>query len=155
MGYRSKRKFIWLVWAALFLTVIGLSAETQIAERLEAAQRAERAQDYAAASREYEEILKVQPNLPLIRQSLAITYHLQNRFPEAIAEFQRALRLDATLWGTYLFLGMDYYKTNQFALAIPAARKEYLAECQNDGARSPILVGHHIRRLEPVRRRRP
>jgi tetratricopeptide (TPR) repeat protein len=94
-----------------------------MAQRLEAAQRAERAQDYAAASREYEEILKLQPNLPLIRQSLAITYHLQNRYPEAISEFQRALRLDSTLWGACLFLGMDYYKINQFALAIQPLEK--------------------------------
>ena len=102
---------------------MALGAEAPIAQRLDAAQRAERAQDYASASREYQEILKLQPNLPLIRQSLAVTYHLQNRYPEAISEFQRALRLDATLWGACLFLGMDYYKSNQFALAIQPLEK--------------------------------
>jgi tetratricopeptide (TPR) repeat protein len=105
------------------MTSIGLGAEAQIAQRLEAAQRAERAQDYPSASREYEEILKLEPNLALIRQSLAITYHLQNRYPEAISEFQRALRLDSKLWGACLFLGMDYYKSNQFALAIQPLEK--------------------------------
>jgi tetratricopeptide (TPR) repeat protein len=92
--------------------------EGQVAGYLAAAQRAEQAQDYAVASRQYEAILKLQPKLPLIRQSLAITYHLQTRYLEAISEFQRALRLDSALWGADLFLGMDYYKTNQFALAI-------------------------------------
>lgn len=115
--------FAWLLWAALFTTSIGVAAETQIAERLEAAQRAERANDYASASREYEAILKVQPNVPLVRQSLAVTYHLQNRYPEAISEFHRALHLDPALWGADLFLGMDYYKTNQFALAIQPLEK--------------------------------
>ena len=115
---RGSRNFGPVFAAALWMIPIGLCAETQMAQRLEAAQRAERAHDYASASREYEEVLKLQPNLALIRQSLAITYHLQNRFPEAISEFNRALKIDATLWGAFLFLGMDYYKTNQFALAI-------------------------------------
>lgn len=97
--------------------------EAQISQHLAAAQKAEHTQDYAAASRQYEEILKLQPKLALIRQSLAITYHLQNRFPEAIAEFQRALRLDATLWGSDLFLGMDFYKTNEFLAAIAPLEK--------------------------------
>src|SRR5580700_365064 len=123
MERRSRRNFVSVLWAALLMTPIGLGAEDQIAHRLEAAQRAERAQDYASASREYEEILKRQPNLPLIRQSLALTYHLQNRYPEAISEFHRALRLDSTLWGASLFLGMDFYKVNEFALAIQPLEK--------------------------------
>src|SRR5579863_3919009 len=105
------------------MTIVGLGADGQISERIEAAQRAERAQDYASASHEYQEILKLQPGLALIRQSLAITYHLQNRYPEAIAEFQRALRLDSTMWGSDLFLGMDFYKTNQFPEAIAPLEK--------------------------------
>ena len=120
---RSFRSFARVLSVALWMASVGLGADAQIAQRLEAAQRAERAQDYASASRQYEEILKLQPNLALIRQSLAITYHLQNRYPEAISEFQRALRLDSTLWGACLFLGMDYYKSNQFPLAIQPLEK--------------------------------
>ena len=112
-------KFFLLTTLAI-LRVSGQDApvDMPMSQRLDAAQRAEQAHDYLAASRQYEEILKTQPKLPLVRQSLAITYHLQNRYPEAIAEFQRALRLDSTLWGSDLFLGMDYYKTNQFAQAV-------------------------------------
>ena len=99
------------------------TSEEQIARHLAAAQQAERVKDYPSASQEYEEILKQQPKLALIRQSLAVTYHLQNRYPEAISEFQRALRLDSTMWGSCLFLGMDYYKTNQFRLAIAPLEK--------------------------------
>lgn len=94
------------------------AVEMEVSRHLAAAQKAEQERDYAAASRQYEEILKLQPELAIIRQSLAITYHLQNRYPEAIAEFRRALRIDSALWGCDLFLGMDYYKTNQFALAL-------------------------------------
>ena len=122
----------------------GPSLNAQLSQRLSAAQQAERAQDYAAASRQYEEILKLEPKMALIRQSLAITYHLQNRYPEAIAEFQRALRLDSALWGSDLFMGMDYYKTNQFALAIaPLERSISLdAKMAEPEARFWLAVTH-------------
>jgi len=116
------------VWRlTVFMLVVGLASleaaqqnsavEMEVSQHLAAAQKAEQARDYPAASRQYQEILKLQPKLAIIRQNLAITYHLQNRYPEAIAEFQRALRIDSSLWGSDLFLGMDYYKT-QFALAL-------------------------------------
>ena len=49
-----------------------------------------------------------------------MVYHLQSRFPEAIASLEKALKLDPSLWGSQLFLGMGYYRTNQFLKAIPA-----------------------------------
>lgn len=97
--------------------------DEQSARHLAAAQAAEKNRDYPAASVEYAEILKLQPKLAIIRQSLAVTYHLENRYLEAIPEFERALRLDPTMWGSCLFLGMDYYKTNQFRLAIAPLEK--------------------------------
>ena len=85
--------------------------------------RAERSGNLAAAGSEYQAILEMRPGLALIRQSLAITYHLQNRFTDAIEEFRKAVSIDPTLWGSYLFLGMDLYKTNQFEEALPPLRK--------------------------------
>jgi tetratricopeptide (TPR) repeat protein len=97
--------------------------DDQSSRRLMVARDAEKKRDYAAAAMEYEAILKEQPGIAVIHQSLAITYHLQNRSPEAIAEFQKALRLDASLWGSDLFLGMDFYKTNRFSDAkVPLER---------------------------------
>jgi tetratricopeptide (TPR) repeat protein len=100
------------------LLLFALAGGDEVSARLEAARRAEREKDYAAASREYQAILKLRPDLALVRQSLAITYHLQNRFEEAVDEFERALAADASLWGSHLFLGMDRYKTNRFEAAV-------------------------------------
>jgi tetratricopeptide (TPR) repeat protein len=97
--------------------------DEQTSRHLAEAQQAEKHQDYQAASLQYEDILKQQPKLAIIRQSLAITYHLQNRYTDAISEFQRALQLDPAMWGSWLFLGMDYYKTNQFSLALDPLEK--------------------------------
>jgi tetratricopeptide (TPR) repeat protein len=93
-------------------------ADAEIPRHLAAAQQAEQAHNYAEASRQYQQILQTSPHLALIHQSLAITYHLQNLFPQAIAEFERAIRLDPALFGSYLFLGMDFYKSNEFKRAI-------------------------------------
>jgi tetratricopeptide (TPR) repeat protein len=116
-------RFVFAVLLAFSTTSGGAAADTQLAEHLDAAQRAERAQNYLAASKEYEAILSVHPEQALVRQSLAVTYHLQDRYPEAITEFQRALKQDPKLWGAWLFLGMDYYKTNRFPQAISPLEK--------------------------------
>ncbi len=97
--------------------------EPQIEQHLQAAQQAERSKDYARAAEAYQKILELRPGWALIQQSLALTYHLRNLYPQAIAEFEKAIVLDDQLWGSYLFLGMDYYRTNQFDKAIPALEK--------------------------------
>ncbi len=95
----------------------------EVEEQLRIAQEAEKSKDYERSAGAYKKILKVQPKWALIHQSLGVVNHLQNRYPEAISSFEIALKLDPTLWGSYLFLGMDYYRINQFSRAIPALQK--------------------------------
>src|SRR5215831_16419817 len=90
---------------------------------LSLASKAESVGDYARAGQEYQQALKIRPNLGILHQRLGLTYHLRNRFAEAIPEFQRAIQLDPNLWGSSLFLGIDYYKTNQFEKAFPALQR--------------------------------
>lgn len=97
--------------------------DAEIQQHLAAAREAEARKDYALAGAKYQSILRSRPNLAIVHQSLALTYHLRNKFSEAIPEFSRAVKLDSSLWGSYLFLGIDYYKTNQFESAIPALEK--------------------------------
>jgi tetratricopeptide (TPR) repeat protein len=113
----------WIVLLAAFSPPQSGEVDTQIQRYLNTAQAAERSRDYATAARQYEEILKLRPQMAIVRQSLAITYHLQNRFAEAIAEFQQAIATDPSLWGAHLFLGMDYYKSNRFEMAIAPLEK--------------------------------
>ena len=95
----------------------------EVEEQLRIAQEAEKSKDYERSAGAYKKILKIQPKWALIHQSLGVVNHLQNRYPEAISSFETALKLDPTLWGSYLFLGMDYYRINQFSRAIPALQK--------------------------------
>jgi tetratricopeptide (TPR) repeat protein len=113
--------------ALLFTTQSLLSVQIQgnpeIEKYLQAAQEAERSKDYVRSVEAYRAILKIRPDLAVIHQSLGVVCHLQNLFPEAITAFEKALSLDQKLWGSRLFLGMDYYRTNQFAKAIPELQK--------------------------------
>lgn len=51
-------------------------------------------------------------------QRLGLTLHLAQKYSEAIPVFEKALKLDARLWPSHLFLGIDLYRTNQFELAL-------------------------------------
>ena len=114
---------------------------SKLRDRLEAARQAEGRKDYAAASRSYQEILRLKPGWALIHQSLGLSYHFQNRYLEAIAAFQKALELDESLWGAHLFLGMDYYKTNQFAKAVAPLERSLVLHPEMAGPEANLWLG--------------
>ena len=94
---------------------------------LEQAQAEQKNGDLAAAARDYKAALQVDPRFAEVRVNLGLVYQLQDRLPEAMAEFVKALRIRSTLPGANFFLGVDYCKQGQSAKAIPylkAAAKE-------------------------------
>lgn len=95
------------------------SKRSLVEQHLKVAKEAERNHDFAAAAEKYKEILKLVPQAADVYQSLGLVYHLQNKYSDALNAFEKALSLDRNLWGASLFLGIDYYKTNEFAKAIP------------------------------------
>jgi superkiller protein 3 len=127
-------RVLWLLIPFLLFCVDSMGAEpslgaaqseanAQIEQYLQMAQEAEKSKDYTRMVDAYLGILNIRPDWALIHQSLGVAYHLQSRYPQAIAAFEKALTLDPQLWGAHLFLGMDFYRTNQFARAIPELKK--------------------------------
>ena len=51
--------------------------------------------------------------------NLGLIYQLQNRAPEAMAQFRQALKIKPTLAGANFFLGVDYCKNGEGTKAIP------------------------------------
>lgn len=91
------------------------------------AQGEQRSGDFVSAERDYKAALAAAPGFAELHMNLGLLYHLQNRQPEAMAEFQRALKLQPRLAGANFFLGVDYCKSGDAAKAIPyltAAAKE-------------------------------
>ena len=87
-----------------------------------AAQEAQQQRDYATAEREYRAVLAEVPNFAEVYMNLGLLYQLQDRTPEAMAEFQRALKVKPTLAGANFFLGVDYCKSGDGTKAIPYLR---------------------------------
>lgn len=82
-----------------------------------AAQQAQERNDYTTAEREYQAVLAVAPAFAEVRMNLGLIYQLQNRVPEAMTEFRRALKIKPTLAGANFFLGVDYCKMAEGAKA--------------------------------------
>jgi len=86
-------------------------------EDLAAAHRAELSGDLPRAESLYKKLLAEHPDAE-IYQRLGLVRHLQNRFEEAREAFEKATRLNAQLWTSHLFLGIDDYRTNRFSDAL-------------------------------------
>jgi tetratricopeptide (TPR) repeat protein len=114
------------------LTAQGTAPDVTLSETVRAhffaAQEAQQRRDYAAAEREYRTVLAELPNFAEVHMNLGLLYQLQDRTPEAMAEFLRALKFKPTLAGANFFLGVDYCKSGNGAKAIPylkaASRQE-------------------------------
>jgi tetratricopeptide (TPR) repeat protein len=94
-------------------------ADAAIQSHFRAAQQAHRAKDFATAEREYQAVVVLSPDFAEAHMNLGLVYQLQDRAPEAMAEFRRALKLKASLVGANFFLGVDLCKRGEGAKAIP------------------------------------
>lgn len=108
-------------FAIVFLTGCLWAQSTTAEEHVAAAKRAESSGDFAAAEREYEQAIASRPDAEIL-QRLGLVRHLQSKYSEAIPAFEKAVRLSPGLWGASLFLGMDYYRTNQFEKALASLK---------------------------------
>ncbi|MGH9450079.1 MAG: tetratricopeptide repeat protein [Terriglobia bacterium] len=100
-----------------------VAALANVGNLLAQAKQAEEKHDFAGAATLYQEFLKTHPNQPGIMQRLGLVYYLSSRFDQAIPVFKRALKGDASLWGSDLFLGISYYRTGRFDLAEAPLRR--------------------------------
>jgi tetratricopeptide (TPR) repeat protein len=104
------------------------STNPAIRAHFEAAQEAQKRNDYATAEREYRAVLATAPHFAEAYMNLGLIYQLQNRIPDATAEFRRALAIKPDLAGANFFLGVDYCNLGQGTKAIPylkaAARRD-------------------------------
>jgi tetratricopeptide (TPR) repeat protein len=99
--------------AVILLASVYLQADAY----LQTARAAEQAGNFAEAERAYLQAISAQPNAETW-QRLGLVRHMQNKFAEAIPAFQEAVRGNPKLWGAHLFLGIDFYKINQFSSAL-------------------------------------
>jgi len=145
----------------------GTTSHAAISETVRAhfssAKEAQQRRDYAVAEREYRAILAEVPNFAEVHMNLGLLYQLQDRTPEAVTEFRRALKIKPALAGANFFLGVNYCKNGDGAKAIPylkiASRQEpnrpdiwaWLATAQEVSGdnQAEVATLKHALRLQP------
>jgi tetratricopeptide (TPR) repeat protein len=100
-----------------FLAVLFGQQASAPSPDLAAARNAELAGRFAEAESIYEQLTAAHPDATLY-QRLGLVCHLQNKFSSAAGAFEKALKLDPSLWSSHLFLGIDLYRMNRFQPAI-------------------------------------
>ena len=126
---RSRRLLgVWLAWA-LLASSLSLARQTQSSpsatsqQPIDQAKEAEQKQDFEAAAGFYRDYLKAHPSDAAILQRLGLVLCLANHYEAAVQPLGEALRLDPSLWGSALYLGISYYRTDRFAEAAKALKR--------------------------------
>ena len=123
-----------IVCAALLAASLGSSAsrlfaQAAVADSLEIqklfmrASEAEKSGDLDGAAMQYQEILRLRPEMADIHNKLGFIYFLQDKYPEAIKAFQNALHLKPELFPANLGLGMSLFRYNAYEPAITPLKK--------------------------------
>src|SRR5882757_854017 len=122
-----------LAWAVGILLLVAPFAAAQksqvspeIVEKFRMASEAMRAGNIDAAGEGFAAIVRESPNFAEGYLNVGLVREEQGRHGEAIANFQKALRLKPGLRGANLFMGIAEYRTNQLDAALAALRKETL-----------------------------
>ncbi len=103
-----------LALVALAVAALNLAAQTttqkpdsdaEIQSHFAAAQQAQSQNDYGTAEKEYKIVIAVAPEFAEVHMNLGLVYQLQNRYPEAMTEFRRALEIKTVANGREFFHG--------------------------------------------------
>lgn len=124
-----------------------LGAQTpdlQLKALIEAAQQAEQRDDLDTAVAAYQKILQLRPNWASAEFNLALVYHSQRKYREAISLLEQALSHDSPLNDAHLFLGSSYFHTHQYEKALTTLERFARLEPASQEV-VPLLAETHFR----------
>ena len=127
---------------AAWLCLFGLLgwAEESAKVIFDRAARALAAGDYTAAERGFKAVLKQEPGHVGALGNLGIVYSRTNRSDEAIAVYQRALRVSPNDAAILLNLGLVYLKQEAHQRALPLFARVLALDAQNQQARRLLAL---------------
>jgi tetratricopeptide (TPR) repeat protein len=116
IGYTALWAFSTLLPGA---TLWAQEADAQAAQHFAAAHQAQDAGNLDLAATEYLAVIHLRPDVAEAYASLGLVYNAQGKFAESARALAKAEKLKRGLPGVSLYLGIDYEKQRQTALAIP------------------------------------
>jgi tetratricopeptide (TPR) repeat protein len=131
-----------LLCACLFLTLHSFTsplldaqdAGEEAQQHFAAARQAQDAGDLELAAQEYLKVTHLVPNVAEAYASLGMVYNAQGKFVESAEALGKAEKLKPALPGVSLYLGIDYERQHQAALAVPQLVKAVNMEPSNKEA---------------------
>jgi tetratricopeptide (TPR) repeat protein len=123
----SSRRFLVIGYTALLAlatllygtTLRAQDADAEAAQHYAAAHQAQDAGNLDLAATEYLAVIRLHPEVAEAYASLGLVYNAQGKFAESARTLAKAERLKRGLPGVSLYLGIDYEKQRQAALAVP------------------------------------
>lgn len=106
-----------LALAALFILPPALSQD-DLAKLYSEAQKAQASGDLATASRKYEAIVSLQPQMAEAYANLGNLYYQQGQLDRAKTAYQKAVRIKPELAGPYFFLGVIAFGGHDYPAAL-------------------------------------
>jgi tetratricopeptide (TPR) repeat protein len=140
-AWAVRRLFLFLLFYGSFAPAQQAQPDRLLSNAIEAQQRG----DLPTAIREYEELLKLKPNMIEVRVNLGAALADSGRFDDAIAQYRLALRDVPDKNPIRLNLGLAYYKKGD----LEAASREFeeLHRVRPEDARVATLLGDSEVRL--------
>ena len=109
-------------------------ADAEAAQHFAAAHKAQDAGNLDLAAREYLAVIHLRPDVAEAYASLGLVYNAQGKFGESARALGKAEKLKPALPGVSLYLGIDYEKQRQAALAVPKLLEAVRLEPSNKEA---------------------
>lgn len=110
------------------------TADLEAQEHFHAALQAQKTGQLDAAVREYQAVLRLQPQLAEAYANLGLVYYLQSKFEKSSQALAKAAALKPGLRGSDLFLGMDYVHLHRSQKAVPYLTRAVKEEPTNKQA---------------------
>ncbi len=135
----SNRRLLFLQYAAFAISILlgastpifGQDSETMALRHFRSAQEAQQAGSFDLAAREYLKVIQLRPDAAEAYASLGLVYNAEGKFADSARALGKAEKLKPGLPGVSLYLGIDYVKLRQAAVAIPYLREAARLEPQN------------------------
>src|SRR6202051_2748303 len=116
IGYTALWAFSTLLYGT---TLWAQDADAEAAQHFAAAHQAQDAGNFDLAATEYLAVIRLHPEVAEVYASLGLVYNAQGKFSESARTLAKAEKLKHGLPGVSLYLGIDYEKQRQSALAVP------------------------------------
>ncbi|MGH9609242.1 MAG: tetratricopeptide repeat protein, partial [Bryobacteraceae bacterium] len=120
---RGSAAFCASVFVIMGLPLCSQTVASQIAAHAQAAQRAERQNNFSEAVRQFQYVTNKLPRNAEMQSNLGVALYFDHQLTQAIAAFHKAIALNPDLLAPHLFSGLALYRLSNPNAAVPELQR--------------------------------